>query len=244
MKTVVAACTFCFVCCFYLPHSFGQQAAGDTIRVMPLGDSITHASDPGYRGFLFHKLKAAGYAVDFVGTMKDQPANGGDPDHEGHGGFSIGPGPSKADAWSNGRGNLFTLTAGFMQEQPDVILVLLGVNDYFNVGDLQPNYVPDQQGPARLANFVAEIHRHRPETKVLVSTLLPVKFDANFAQKFNDRLPAALADHKNVTVVDLNRAVGFVDGDWQADGLHLSESGNKKLADAWFHALKDVLNDK
>lgn len=62
------------------------------VRIMPLGDSITHGTPVagGYRLPLYHMLTNASYIVDYVGTSTANPS----PDlpeinHEGHGGWRI-----------------------------------------------------------------------------------------------------------------------------------------------------------
>ncbi len=71
--------------------------ADATVCVLPLGDSITQGPVPelSYRYWLWEDLVAAGYDVDFVGTM-DNGYGGGTPDypdpdfdrdHEGHAGW-------------------------------------------------------------------------------------------------------------------------------------------------------------
>ena len=74
-------------------------AESGPITIMPLGDSLTAGDDPtrpttspqSYRGYLYNSLLAAGYDVDFVGSQQNEAISGGDPDHEGHGGYTIGP---------------------------------------------------------------------------------------------------------------------------------------------------------
>lgn len=61
-------------------------AAPASLRVMPLGDSITWGvgspSGNSYRGFLWNELAAEGHALDFVGSGRNGPMS--DPDNEGH----------------------------------------------------------------------------------------------------------------------------------------------------------------
>ena len=211
--------------------------SGRPVRIMPLGDSITAAADPGYRGYLYNMLTNAGYRVDFVGSSKDLPANGGDPDHEGHGGFTIGPGPSKADEWADGKGNIAVNIDSYMSTEPNIILLLIGVNDYFNIADRQPQYNPDQQGPEHLANLIDKIHAIKPDTKVFLASLPPVGWDPNFARQFNAALPGIAAARTNVIFVDMNRQAGFEKGDRQVDGLHPSATGCEKIAKTWFTSL-------
>ena len=51
--------------------------AAPSLRIMPLGDSITRGDKSpdtaGYRGPLWTKLLAAGYNEDYVGTATDYP---------------------------------------------------------------------------------------------------------------------------------------------------------------------------
>ena len=70
--------------------------ANPTLRIMPLGDSITYGSGStataGYRGPLWTSLKNAGYEVDYVGTQTGNQPTGiddFDPDHEGYPGWRV-----------------------------------------------------------------------------------------------------------------------------------------------------------
>ena len=67
-------------CQTYLQKS---GAANSAIKIMLIGNSITENNDPGYRGYLYQKLKNENYDIDFVGTKHSQPSKGGDPDHSG-----------------------------------------------------------------------------------------------------------------------------------------------------------------
>ena len=69
--------------------------AAPSLRIMPLGDSITRGDKSqdtaGYRGPLWTKLLAAGYNVDYVGTATDYAGtvSGMDVNHEGHSGWRL-----------------------------------------------------------------------------------------------------------------------------------------------------------
>jgi acyl-CoA thioesterase-1 len=217
------------------------SAKADGVRIMPLGDSITQA-DPGYRGPLYEMLTKEGFKVEFVGSKKGDPAKCASPNNEGHGGFTIGPGKSKADAWSGGKGNIYDNVDTWLQIHPDIVLLLIGVNEYFNVGNLQPGYQPDRQGPEKLGALLDKIHEVSPQSKILVSSILPVGWSPKFALAFNEAIPTLIATRPFAIFVDLNKAVGFVAGDWSKDNLHPSEQGYGKLAKGWFDALKPVLS--
>ena len=55
--------------------AFGSAADNPVLRIMPLGDSITHGSQSvrgnGYRAPLYVALTNLGYNVDYVGTQTD-----------------------------------------------------------------------------------------------------------------------------------------------------------------------------
>jgi lysophospholipase L1-like esterase len=216
--------------------------AATPVRILPLGDSLTD-NFPGYRAPLFQKLAAAGHAVEFVGPKKNDPRDGL-PEaalrHAGHGGFVIGPGPSKADAWSNGKGNLFDNIDSWLQSQPDLVLLLIGTNDFFNIVD-QPDYQPNRDAPARLGALLDKIHAASPKSIILVSSVLPVEWDKNFASGINRALPELVAARPYARFADLATTAGFTSGDWSSDKLHPSPAGYAKMADAWFAALAPLL---
>ncbi|MDY7105286.1 MAG: GDSL-type esterase/lipase family protein [Actinomycetota bacterium] len=220
---------------------------------MPLGDSITAGNgatgDQSYRGHLYADLIDAGWDVDFVGSQSSTTAAGGDPDHEGHGGYTIGPGPSYLDKFVGaGNGNVAANVEGWLAEaDPDVVLLLIGVNDYFNInndgndfdGDDDPGYQPDVDGPGRLADLVDQIRAASPDTVVVVSSLLPVEFSGSFAAGFNAGVPAIAESRDHVWFTDGN-AAPLADGDWIDGGLHLSDGGAAKVADVYAADLIDV----
>lgn len=67
--------------------------AQDTLKLMPLGDSITRGSgddiyDAGFRRILFFALKSQGYNLNFVGSYSQGDTSGGfDDDHESDSGL-------------------------------------------------------------------------------------------------------------------------------------------------------------
>ena len=71
--------------------AFGAAADNPVLRIMPLGDSITHGSQSvrgnGYRAPLYVAFTNLGYNVDYVGTQTDNYSLEdpflADSDHEG-----------------------------------------------------------------------------------------------------------------------------------------------------------------
>src|SRR4051794_23956151 len=73
------------------PAAPASAAAPASLRLMPLGDSITwgvgSSSGNSYRGFLWNRLAAEGHTLDFVGSGRSGTMS--DPDNEGHSGWRI-----------------------------------------------------------------------------------------------------------------------------------------------------------
>jgi lysophospholipase L1-like esterase len=216
------------------------------VRIMPIGDSLTDTF-PGYRAPLFQKLAAAGHSVEFVGPKKNESKDGSLPPaalrHAGHGGYVIGPGPSKGDAWSNGKGNIYDNVDSWLKSQPDIVLLLIGTNDFFNIVN-QPDYKPNRDGGARLGALLDKIHAVSPKTTILVSSVLPVGWDPKFAKGINDAIPGLVATRPYAIFADLAKTTAFTKGDWSGDNLHPSQAGYDKMADAWFAALVPVLAER
>jgi hypothetical protein len=60
-------------------------SSSQSIRIMPLGDSITNGYPNGYRDDLWFKLINAHYDIDFVVSLSN--GSGFDANHEGYVGF-------------------------------------------------------------------------------------------------------------------------------------------------------------
>lgn len=98
------------------------------IKILPLGDSIT-AWNGAYRAPLQKKLKADGYHYDFVGTQTDKYQSDHDGDHEGYSGARIDQVYDKLYGNPNAWGGAVEANDSVKNNQPDLILVMLGTND-------------------------------------------------------------------------------------------------------------------
>ncbi|MES2657778.1 MAG: Ig-like domain-containing protein [Verrucomicrobiota bacterium] len=209
-----------------------SEAQTPPVRIMPLGDSLTSgvSSIPvagAYRNRLHSILTTAGYNVDFVGTNTDanNPALP-DKDHQGTGGMRIDEIQAGLLGWVNS------------VEDPDVVLLLIGTNDFsqnFNLGSVQ----------TRLTNLIADIASKRPFAKIIVSSL-PLRTDDSGKQSaqtvFNNAIPGIVNNQ-----ISLGRQVSYVNmsgvlvaGDL-TDGVHPNQAGYNKMADAWLPAISNVI---
>lgn len=212
-----------------------------TYKIMPIGDSLTAESTPGYRGYLYTWLINDSIKVDFVGINKGKPTNGEDPDHSGFGGFTIGPDASKI-------GNIYENLeqgAGILTKNADVILLMIGINDFFNI--TAPNYNPSVDGPIRLEALIEKMYIIQPNVCILVSNLTPVAWDmSGFAKDFNSKVPGIVERQKAK-----GRACYFVDTrngntwdakvDLRSDQLHLTDEGYRKVAESFYKVLKPII---
>ncbi|MFI5914456.1 SGNH/GDSL hydrolase family protein [Dactylosporangium sp. NPDC051541] len=213
------------------PSAVTEAAAATPVRILPLGASITWGTAStdgnGYREELRrHLADDAGIPVDFVGSQ--QSGNGPDRDNEGHPGYRIDQVAAGADAWIAAAG----------VTPPDVVLLNAGTNDMIQNYDVA-------NAPARLSALIDQILRAAPAATVMVSTLVPNRDAAVNARvtAFNAKVPgivqAKAAAGQRVRLVDFY--ANLAPADIGADGIHPTDDGYSKLANAWYSALQPVL---
>ncbi|WP_426061821.1 GDSL-type esterase/lipase family protein [Hymenobacter sp. B1770] len=205
------------------------------VRIMPIGNSITHGTKDynSYRRALWHKLRAGGYRVDFVGsqsTNKDgfpAPNPDFDPDHEGHAGWKADELLQKIGGWA-------------ASYRPDVLLLHAGTND-IRMG----------QSPAstrsELGDIIDKVRQANPSVKVLLAKIIPTvsvaPYENDGIRQLNALLPD-LAKQKNtaqspVVIVDQYTGMSIVTDMY--DGIHPNQVGEEKMAVRWYDALQQLL---
>jgi lysophospholipase L1-like esterase len=197
------------------------------LRIMPLGDSITLGLSVagGYRAPLYQLLSNSGQSVDYIGT---QTGNGAaslpDPQHEGYSGFTI-------------RGIDSVLTTTFrLVVAPDVVLLLLGVNDYRASDDIA-------HATNRLEALVVRMATNWPNVRIIVASLTPVSEPLNtqIQTTYNPLLPGMCerqrALGRQVYFTDMYSAVPLAD---MPDQLHPNQLGYNKMATNWFAAITSL----
>jgi len=194
-----------------------SAAAPASLRLMPLGDSITwgvgSSSGNSYRGFLWNRLAAEGHTLDFVGSGRSGTMS--DPDNEGHSGWRIDQIAGIADSV-------------LARYRPNVVTLEIGTND------LNGNYqIPTAAD--RLHALIDQITNDAPDATVLVGTVILSTSGTEEANRpaFNAKLPgivqAEQAAGKHVRLVDMG-ALTRAD---LADSLHPNDSGYSKMSDAF-----------
>jgi lysophospholipase L1-like esterase len=195
------------------------------VRVMPLGDSITHGTQVpgGSRIGLWQRFTANGYRVDFVGSQFNGPANLGDHDHEGHPGWRIDQIDANIVGW------LQTFT-------PHTVLLHIGTNDVLQNFNLST-------APNRLSTLIDRITNTAPTAEVFVAQIIPLANAGQdaAARTFNATIPGIVQSKVNagrhVHLVDMHSALTTAD---LIDGVHPTAGGYDKMAAVWFTALRSV----
>ncbi|MGY2134957.1 SGNH/GDSL hydrolase family protein [Hymenobacter sp. HD11105] len=203
------------------------------VKIMPLGDSITHGNTtyPSYRRPLWLKLQQARYGVNFVGGRLFNKGGLGpyfdfDLDHQGQWGWTTAMLLPEVRQWT-------------FDHQPDIVLLHAGTNDCFSekpVAEIRDN----------LSRLIDQLRAGRPGVKVLLAQLIPAA--PPYAQ-INPRITAlnallpALAQAKTsaqspVVIVDQHTGFSREAGVDLHDGLHPNARGEEKLAARWYQALQ------
>ncbi|MEV0778740.1 ricin-type beta-trefoil lectin domain protein [Streptomyces sp. NPDC050428] len=192
------------------------------VRIMPLGDSITHGYNipGGYRINLWQHLATGGYTVDFVGSQVNGPPELGDHDHQGHSGWRIDQLRSNIDGW-------------LAASDPRTIMLQIGTNDVNQNYDLA-------NAPARLSDLIDRILQQKPQIELFVATITPEESPAleERVKTFNAALPGIVSGMgPRVHLVHMHKALTVAD---LADGVHPNAAGYAKMATVWYNALRSV----
>ena len=240
-----------------LALEIGDYANAPVMKVMMIGDSITHrsskysATDPSsaanHRLYLCDLLAAKGYRVKTVGFWNDHNyrATGlaGDSDYGWHVAFSGEQLITSMTANGNAglRESLDNLLDA-VDDTPDVVTMMIGTNDINN------DY--KSKDPTPLANvwsnLVAKLTVRYPAAEIFATSIIemPTNYVARNtnAIRFNSMI-AEIATNgafnaDQVHMLDLRSVLPRNDEDYlAASNLHPSWNGHAKLAEAWCAAI-------
>jgi lysophospholipase L1-like esterase len=198
------------------------------IRILPLGDSITHGFYGGatiynsYRKELKALLEAGGYDTDFVGSLTD--GDFADPQHEGHDGWH---------ADEAGTNDILGQVTGWMAATAaDVILLHIGTNDILDNGANAAEVSDIIDGILGINSnatvVLALIIKARPESELNADV-------STYNSNLNIMAQARITDGDDIIVVDMENGAGldYSSAD-MVDPFHPSQTGYDKMATNWY----------
>ena len=203
--------------------------AAETLRIMPLGDSITRGyfggNSNGYRKNLYLDLINTGLEIDFVGGETD--GDFADPDHEGY--------DSQTASWLNA--DMSNRLSNYL---PDCILYHIGTNDLINGSDIE-TYAQDAEDTIEI------IYNFDPNTTIILAKIILTSND----EIVNTRIRAynlllgdivqAWAD-AGYSIADANMTDALDYSMNMSSWLHPNDSGYARIANVWYDALENVLD--
>jgi lysophospholipase L1-like esterase len=200
----------------------------NSIRIMPLGDSITFGirstTGGGYRLPLWDEFAAAHLHVIFVGSKNSGPTSLPDTANEGHPGWRIDQISSRIVLW-------------LQKYQPQIILLQIGTNDI-----IQNYHVAT--APQRLLSLLTLITATLPAATLFVAEVTPLANPRLNAEiiAFNRTIPpmvsALHAQGRRVRYVDMYDAVPVSD---IGDRIHPDDQGYARMAAMWYRTLLPML---
>jgi len=209
--------------------AYAQAPAQSTsLKIMPLGDSITFGlPDPSYgayRRLLGKLLTSDGYSFEFVGSQQSGDGVMPSPNNEGHPGWTILRIKKGIDS------------SGWLETyRPDIILLHIGTND------LRPRIGGAATAPENLSALLDDILGRLPQVQVIVAQIIPFAIGPDQVhQSYNAAIPGIVASKgPRVSIVDMRNVLSRSD---YADIVHPKAGGYDKMARAWERALRPVIS--
>ncbi|OUM70534.1 family 3 carbohydrate esterase [Piromyces sp. E2] len=223
--------------------------SGDTIKIMPVGDSITFGmgENGGYRKYLYNSLTQKGYKIDMVGPEGSNSASANgiqyDDNHAGYSGFQIKEIPD----WGRqqgGEGSLFNKLKSknaVKQAQPDIILLIIGTND-MTANRSMDACVND------LRSLLDLMLADMPSGGIIFMGSIP-EFtayggNAQRVANYNNTVKKVAEEYaskgKNVRFADVHSSLNGT-ADLGSDQLHPNGNGYKKMGNYWAEVLDEYL---
>ena len=237
-----------------------NTSAQDPLRIMSLGDSITagYTDNPnwnvpfefGYRSGLYTRLSNAGYNLQFVGSSAE-PFNNrfGDPTHGGTVSPTLDLRPLGQDG-HNGYGGISigginrSVTGWMASDNPDVILLLIGINGI------------SASSHGQLDTLVTTIFTADPSVSLIVAQITPYGVYNQNLYDYNTHIrdtlvPTNAGNGFKISTVDLY-SLFLTDPDDPTSigaGLHSNPPHNNhptnalydQMAATWFAGIESVV---
>lgn len=208
----------------------GAQAIGDgaLLRILPIGASQIAGKGStdgnGWRKMVRDRLQSDNYVVDYVGTQPYGNIPAPNDETEAY------PAKSIFQAYN------LSLTSGAWDTKPNLVIVTLGTNNC-----LQGTPVPYRDALVQMSQLLEHVHELLPAALTLVAGVVPWLADGGLCiPKLNNGIAQAVVQQQaygqNVEYVDLYNVLNITT-DYQSDGIHPTDAGYVKLANAWYEAI-------
>lgn len=206
-------------------------ASRGTVRIMPLGDSITYGQGSinggGYRLPLWNALRMRGARITFVGSIQNGPAQFSNA-NQGMPGWTIDQVAEHVVDW-------------LIVYQPQIILLHIGTNDFVKHDD-------PMHAPARLKNLINEITVTLPDAILIIAQIIPLARSPQLGAEvvsYNAILPGIVRSEvalgRHVQLVDMYHVVSPSS---LTDGIHPDDRAYALMAQVWERALLPLLRPK
>jgi len=232
---------------FVLLFGFSFLSMAQTVKVMPMGNSITYDSYSGdsrpngekiaYRYKLYQLLTAAGYNFDFVGS-ENAGNNYLSDEMDDNAGFPGITDDQLANLINTGY-NAYNSTWVTPTHEPylvyfptDIILLHIGTN----------GLTPD---PGDVEDILDNIRSFDPDVYIIVARIINRETYHAETTEFNDNVETmvlARSDNR-IVMVDMEDGADINYSTDMRDNLHPNQTGYDKMAYVWFDALENLNQD-
>jgi lysophospholipase L1-like esterase len=194
-----------------------------TVKIMPLGDSITAGSEPEYKnGYRLHLLNIfKDYKIDYVGGYKEGLPSMGDHDTQAQSGACIRATPCTS--------SMFEQTPSWIRgHTPDIVIMQGGTNDFSRGREHQdPQIVRNA-----MRDWVQSVWSAKPDAYIVVLGM------PDYQSGYKNWIPVYVAYEKA-----LGRPIDYVslDGVEIPDGIHPDLKGYETIAKRLEPILRPVI---
>ena len=225
---------------------------GDTLRIHPIGDSITRGTEGDtYRNYLKTIFRNNNIEVNFVGECTNAAASGsvwadypdlynlleGDIEHDGYGGLRIN---QLTDMTYNTRGYPKKTIEQLVEDNPsDILLLMIGTNDILSNYELATV-------ASRFDTIISRILRSA-DGHLIVSTIPPTPLPiANGKIQALNSVISPIVDSlkqigENISFKDINAMM--LNDEISSDSYHPNSKGYEKIATGWYEAISNIVTD-
>ena len=199
---------------------------GSTVRILPLGDSITRGriGHWSYRRDLEALLIGSGCSFNFVGSESSPSSGPGEPlndrDNEGHSSLRTDQIRARLHNWLPGNDH-------------DWALIHAGTNDTLEGTSITA-------ARTNLSQIIDQLRGVNPNVGILLAQIIPNFPENEFAvTQLNDEIADLAADKTlpGSPVIAVDMYSGYDASVHNYDGIHPNDAGESRLAQRWFNAL-------